>query len=422
MARFSGTIAVAACLVAAQAVANPNPVTIGVAPPQGQLVSADGAESVRQALIGQLHTASVEAVPLTQSGAQLDGEAQAKHCTYVLYLRLEQKHSAAGMFSKLAPLASALPFAALGRGASSVMANAAMQQAASAAASQAASQLAGTQANIKKGDTIAVDYRLIAPGSATPVKTESLSGKASADGEDVLTPLVTELAGHVDSAASGTAAPPAATATSAAAVTGSAGTHGGATAGAGAIDCARISSMKNASMSYETCQQMLGMQQQYTQAAADPSATRPGDEQMSCDQIIAELRQQQFSAPDKGKAAAAQQAVNEQRTLLAKDMAESRKLQAEDQAAMDAAMAADRATELATGGLVQGRATYATERTLDAKNRAAGERMAAEAAPVQQKTNAAIAGIGTDMAGQLASNPRLARLTQLAGSHHCHGS
>jgi hypothetical protein len=186
-------------------------------------------------------------------------------------------------------------------------------------------------------------------------------------------------------------------------------------------DCAQIASMPNAPVTLEACQKMTAAQQQYQAAASDPSAARPGDEQMSCAQIMAEMQQQQISAPDKGKVAAAQTAVLAEQSINAKQAAEAAKQQAKDQAEVDAASAVDRATELATMGVVRGRALEHTEKMQEVEHQEMKERMAKERNPTDQKMIGTTADVTSDVASQLAANPRLARLVQLAGAHHCKG-
>ena len=55
---------------------------IGIAAPMGQLGQTQGlAESMRQSLIAQLRSQSVDAIPLAAlGGAALQTEMQAKHC------------------------------------------------------------------------------------------------------------------------------------------------------------------------------------------------------------------------------------------------------------------------------------------------------------------------------------------------------
>ena len=424
------------------------PVTIGIALPQGQLAaSAEAAESLRQSLISQLRLQSVQAIPLTgTAGSGLEGEAQAKNCAYVLYTRLEQKHSTAGMFSKLAPFAGALPFGALaGKGGAASMANAAMQEATSAATAsaqqQAVSQATGAvTSGIKHGDTVTLDYRLVPVGSTNPAKAETLTGKAAADGQDVVSPLVVQLTSAVAPLAQGVpsaqGAPPQASPGSPSNVPSSSAhssPFGGlwghknaagstpSAANAGAIDCAKLASVPNAYMSVESCQQMQAAQQAYNQAASDPSASRPGDDQLTCDQITAELKQQQYTAPDKSKVAAAQATVAQEQGMLQAEYAHMLKAKAEDQALVDAASVADNATQASTLGVVRGRSLQAAEKTINDRNTAYNEKMVKEGQPVVQKGIDQMADLSTDMSQQLQTNPRLARLMQLATAKRCKG-
>jgi hypothetical protein len=429
------------------------PVTVGVALPQGQaLQGAEAAEPMRQNLISQLKAQSFDAVPLGATSDNLvDAEAQSKHCNYVLYTRLE-RHGSSGFRSKLSALSGVLPMAAFsGRGASSITGTL-MQGAANAAASsaqqQAMSQFTGAAAaGVKQGDIMTMSYRLMSVGSANPLKSESFdSAKAGGDGQDIISPLVAQVAGAVGTVAQGSpaAAAPATTSGAAPAAPTPAGdpasSSGHASAfGAlfghhsasntkpapgstnGTMDCAQIASMPNAPVSAATCEQMRASQQIYNQAAADPSASRPGDDQMTCAQITAELKQQTYTAPDKTKVAEAAATANQQQDILHKEYNNMLKQQAEDQAAVNAANAADTATELATGGLVRGRALNAVEKTLDEKHKANNERVIKEDMPVTSKLTTQTSGLGADAAQQLQANPRLARLMQLADSKHCKG-
>ena len=451
---------VTACLLAGVPAARA--VTVGVALPQGALASSpESAEPVRQSLMAQLQAQSVTAVPLTSAGfgGPVDAEAQAKHCDYVLYTRLEKKQGGGGMFSKLGSLsklapmaASALPLGALGGHGGGSMVGAAMQQAASSAMSasaqqqmmssqqQLATQIAGTAlSGVKQGDTVTLDYRLMRVGSSTALRSDSLSGKASGDGQDVVSPLVTQAATAVSSAAQGTAAAGAATpatpttqsepapATQRGSLLGGLlGRHHGAAPPAGSagnIDCSKIASMSNSPnsvpVSLEDCQKFQSAQQAYTQGAA--SAARPGDEQLTCEQITAELHQQQFTAPDKDKVVAADATVTQVRADLKHSQEVAAKLEAEDTATMAAASAADTATELTTGGLVRGRAMQAAQKVVDERNAAANAQLAKEQRPTQQKMISQTSDFSSGFGSQLQSNPRLARLVQLADSKHCHG-
>ncbi len=428
--RWSIVFTAAARLMLDQAGAAP--VTIGIALPQGQpMQSADVAEPLRQSLISQLQAQSLDAVPLSAATPDLaTAEAQAKHCSYVLYTHLE-KHGSSGLRGKLSGMTNPFAFTAFSAKGANAISNNLMQGANPGAASQ-------PSAAVKQGDTMTMAYRLMPVGSTDPVRAESFdSGKAGGDGQDLVSPLVAQVAGAVVAAAHNSAptaapAPPAASG-EAVAATGHASAFGALfghhstppkpAAGStnSSMDCAKIASMPNAPMSVEACEKMQSSQQIYNQAAADPSASRPGDDQMTCPQITAELKQQQYTAPDKTKVAEATATVNKQEEIIHKEHANMLKMQAEDQSAVAAATAADTATELATGGLVRGRALNAVEKTLDAKHKANNERVIREDLPVTQQMTSQTAGLGSDFAQQLQSNPRLARLMQLADSKHCKG-
>jgi hypothetical protein len=307
--------------------------------------------------------------------------------------------------------------------------------------------IGGGVGSVKRGDTVVLDYRLMAMGSSDPIKADTLSAKADSDGQDVVSPLVAQLTNAVAAAAQGKeqgtalAQAPTPTSTQAAPAASndiqpsSNGSRFGGFFGhrsisnakstggnmSGSMDCAKLASMPNAPMSLEACEKLQGAQQAYNQSASDPSAQRPGDEQMSCTQITAELKQQQYAAQDKTKVAELDATTREEQKIIKKEEAILAKRQAEAQTAIAAATAADTATELATGGLVSGHALRAVEKTLDAQDKAEKERVIREDLPAYKKMNSATADLGSDFGQQLQANPRLGRLIQLADAKHCKG-
>jgi hypothetical protein len=181
------------------------PVTIGIALPQGQVLQgAEVTEPMRQSLISQLKAQSIDAVPLSASSDNLDAEAQAKQCRYVLYTHLEKRSS--GGLGKLSALTHALPFGGFSaKSLASSVTSTALQGAANAAASsaqqKASSPLGTPYVAVKQGDTVAMAYRLVAVASTNPVKAETFdSNKASSDGQDIVSPLVAQVVGAVSAA------------------------------------------------------------------------------------------------------------------------------------------------------------------------------------------------------------------------------
>jgi hypothetical protein len=62
---------------------------------------------------------------------------------------------------------------------------------------QAMNQLAGFNGQIKSKDDVTIQYQLVPTGQTSPQLQASLKGKAKSDGEDVLTPLLEQVANNV---------------------------------------------------------------------------------------------------------------------------------------------------------------------------------------------------------------------------------
>ena len=182
---------------------------LGVALPRAQLGqgngnNADVAEPVRQALLAYLKGPAIDVVALeSRIPLQINAEARDKGCAYVLYTDVTQAHKGGGlsMLKKLAPMAAAVPL--LGGGMSGQMAasmaaqtvmNAQMQSAQEDAMANAMAAINGAQKNnVRAGDSLTLSYRLAKPGEE-PGKSDKFVGKAKANGDDVLTPLIESLA------------------------------------------------------------------------------------------------------------------------------------------------------------------------------------------------------------------------------------
>ena len=183
-------------------------VRIGIVLPKAQLghgtAGQDVAAPVRQLIMSYMAGPVLELVPLeARIPAQIEAEARAQSCTHVLYTNVEQKKAgkgAGGFLSKMGPAAAMLPgVGALGGAASSIAAGAA-SQAIMTAATQAAQQQAMdtlTQAQagtVKAKDEVTLHYQFVTVGGGKPVLEATLTAKAKQDGEDLLSPLVEQLA------------------------------------------------------------------------------------------------------------------------------------------------------------------------------------------------------------------------------------
>lgn len=168
---------------------------------------ADVAEPVRATLSAYLGGPTTELVPLTaRIPIQIDAEAQVMACDYVLYSAVTQKKG--GGFGKL--LSAAAPIATMAGGMGSMggnygamVAGQAVAQAATTAAAQSAQQEAmealggAAKSNIKKGDQITLEYKLVKPGVAEPVAAQTAVAKAKETGEDLVSPLIEQAATQV---------------------------------------------------------------------------------------------------------------------------------------------------------------------------------------------------------------------------------
>jgi hypothetical protein len=200
------TAALLSCLPAVSMAALTPPV-VCIALPKAQLGQGnnspvDVSEPVRTMLGQYMAGPSVQLLRLdARIAMQIEAEAVEKGCHYVLQTSLVQKKksSAGGMFRKLAPLASALPMIGGGSGMGSMGGMVAAQAVSSAAAQSAqqdymAAMTGAQQSNVKAGDTLTVEYLLSKTGDSGDTKKDALQAKAAQDGQDVIGPLLEQVA------------------------------------------------------------------------------------------------------------------------------------------------------------------------------------------------------------------------------------
>lgn len=197
----------------AASIAAQTPPVVCIALPKAQLGQGnnspvDVSEPVRTTLGQYMAGPSVQLLRLdARIALQIEAEAAEKGCNYVLQTTVTQKKKASSgsVFRKLAPLANALPMLGAASGMSSMASMGGMvaAQAVSGAAAQDAQEdymaaMSGAQqSNVKAGDTVTVDYVLSKTGSAPDAKQGALQAKATQDGEDVIGPLLEQLATEV---------------------------------------------------------------------------------------------------------------------------------------------------------------------------------------------------------------------------------
>ena len=175
------------------------------------------------------------------------------------------------------------------------------------------------------------------------------------------------------------------------------------------INCEQMAAQSRGTISVEACSQMMSVQQAFAAALSDPNASRPGDDKMTCDQIVAEFKQQQITPPDTAKVAEAQSASDDLKKTIAQEQKEG--------AAM---VLKESAEESVLSRLSPTNATNAAAaKRIEAEHKAANERMAKEQAPKAERMINAFGNLTADMGKQLSANPRLARLYQLANQKRC---
>ena len=186
-----------------QAAANPavspggEPVEICLAPASVQMATGkgdDAVQAVRETFVTFLSGPKLKVTPLTSRlTSQAREEAKLGHCHYVLFVTLtHKKNTGCGLFTRAASDAAGTAVWHIPGGGSA--GSAAARTAATSAASTA---LRGVSSNVKAKDEMGLEYRLEAADRTAPVLSKAEKAKASADGEDLLTPLVEHAAGAI---------------------------------------------------------------------------------------------------------------------------------------------------------------------------------------------------------------------------------
>jgi hypothetical protein len=171
---------------------------------QGNNAQADLGALIRNAIVLLMSGPTVEITAIdARVPIQVQGELQQKQCDYVLYSSVLVKHSGGGFgkFMKAAgPVSGVIPVVGMAGGMAGIVAGqAAAAAAAQTAQQQAINQVAGVNQQIKNKDDVTVGYQLFAAGAdqTTPHLQNTLNGKAKSDGEDVLTPLLLQVANTI---------------------------------------------------------------------------------------------------------------------------------------------------------------------------------------------------------------------------------
>jgi hypothetical protein len=151
--------------------------------------AADLSAAVQNTLMQYLKVPDVEVITLdARLSSAIDSEAKQKECDYVLFINASHKKGGGGgfgMFSKvLAPAIGATGIGHTGSTAGNIAGQVATRSIVSAGSASA---------NVKSKDEITLDVKMQQPGGAA-VLTKQVKKKASSNGEDIITPLVEQVA------------------------------------------------------------------------------------------------------------------------------------------------------------------------------------------------------------------------------------
>jgi hypothetical protein len=165
---------------------------------QGNNATVDVSEPVRTTLGQYMAGPNIQLVRLdARIPIQIEAEAVEKNCGYILQTSVVQKKKGTSMFKKLAPLAGALPMlGGMGGNMNGMIATQVASSAITAGAQQdyAAAMTGAQESNVKAGDTVTVEYTLAKVGATEAVKPVAFQAKAKQDGEDVIGPMLEQVA------------------------------------------------------------------------------------------------------------------------------------------------------------------------------------------------------------------------------------
>ena len=195
------------------------------------------------------------------------------------------------------------------------------------------------------------------------------------------------------------------------------GTKPAATPQAGQPDCDKLAAMPNSPMSVETCKSMMGLAQ--VNATVDRSAVHPGDDQMSCSDIDAEMSTMRGVGPSQATKTEGSQAAGEYQATLKRQQNENEATARAQTAAIQATVVTQTIAGKATGGVAKPDAALALEKGFEAEDTARGKQMAEERKPQEARLVNAGGAVAQDMSKSIQANPRFGRLIQLAMAKKC---
>lgn len=173
------------------------------------------------------------------------------------------------------------------------------------------------------------------------------------------------------------------------------------------MDCSLLKRQPMATMTVADCEAMKASHAALTGAMATPGGERPGDEAMTCEQIIDEMRSSHFAGVSQGTAQEGQAAGEDLQATLDRriDMAK----------AMAARQAATTAATALAPNAVQGAVAAAQA----AEQQALAADATREMKSARGRTMAANAASARELSANLEASPRFVRLMQLVMAKNC---
>lgn len=155
------------------------------------ITSSDLAGAIQNTLGEYLKGTKIELVPLSAKlSSAIENEAKQKECDYVLYANASHKKGGGGGFGGMFGQAIASGIGQTGIGhTGSTIGNVAGQ-----IATQSIVSAGAMSANVKSKDEITLDVKMNQPGNASAVLTKQAKAKAKSNGEDIITPVVEQIA------------------------------------------------------------------------------------------------------------------------------------------------------------------------------------------------------------------------------------
>jgi hypothetical protein len=152
------------------------------------LTAADLAAAIQNTLGEYLKGTNIEVVQLeSKLSSAVESEARQKECDYILYANVSHKKGGGG-FGMLSSMV-AQGVSSVGYGTGSRVGSVVGQVAA-----QSIITASTMSANVKSKDEITLEVKMNAPGGSAAVLTKQAKAKAKSDGEDIITPVVEQIA------------------------------------------------------------------------------------------------------------------------------------------------------------------------------------------------------------------------------------